>query len=306
MNVNVRYNLSMVRCINTGLSVCKAWCTFENGVMRLHHQHKDRGQHRECVKYKRLKYTDDMTIPRYNLYSDALKKLKKLIERQPGVDAAVIHIKRRRSYGELNHMMKDDTNKRLHETTDSKYRVKKYYNYMLLDPRGIDVLNPSFDKFLSSIFYIGKGEGNRCYEHFKSTLTNIETMIAGSRKIERIKNIWRIGSPVIVYQGFTRSYWFEAGAREGAMTAAINVFNLCAGRREWMNRSDSISDYDMQLLGAHLIYEMYQTLRNEVLRIPIHTMQVTIQRANAMFPTHAVPLEAIDIAYNLQNINIGD
>ena len=69
-----------------------------------------------------------------------------------------------------------------------------------------------FQRFLDSIFYIGKESNRRPYEHFAETEQDRQ-----SAKHDRIRSIWSKDKGVILLQSFRKAYSHAAYARESIM-----------------------------------------------------------------------------------------
>lgn len=115
--------------------------------------------------------------------------------------------------------------------------TKSSFNYLLLDPQ-ITINLPERSKmltqsdtwniFLSSIFYIGKGKCSRPLDHLYQTMKANVNKLNGAvnKKIGHILNIWQNKLGVICLQVFNNCIAVDAYTREAAMISAINVRNL--------------------------------------------------------------------------------
>nr|XP_040566439.1 uncharacterized protein LOC121116262 [Lepeophtheirus salmonis] len=115
--------------------------------------------------------------------------------------------------------------------------LKSSFNYLLLDSRITQNLpfrtirlgdQVSWNIFLKSVFYIGKGTRSRPLHHLLAALMNNSSKSnkAGSSKIAIIKEIWKSGNGVVNLQVFNNSIAVEALTRESSMIQALGVENL--------------------------------------------------------------------------------
>lgn len=115
-------------------------------------------------------------------------------------------------------------------------RNKYYFTYLLIDPRvtqripGEDL---SFEKFIQSIFYVGKGQGKRPLMHlyeaalFERNLKNRNVNnICKNEKISKILEIWGQNYGVVSLHCFHNISSDEALARESMMIEALGLSNL--------------------------------------------------------------------------------
>ena len=105
--------------------------------------------------------------------------------------------------------------KEFHSHFDKTNCSKQFFTYLLLDPRitlnlveqakhGIELDRRLFRQFVQSIFYIGKGQGNRPFMHlYEAALLNTTTSSYNEKKkklnskLQRILQIWNDGYGVI-------------------------------------------------------------------------------------------------------------
>ena len=84
-----------------------------------------------------------------------------------------------------------------------------------------------FQKFVSSIFYIGKGKQTRSYEHLyeaiKIRARPQMALLKISRKVKKILDIWNDSHGVISLHVFQNSLPVEAYCREAAMIESIGT-----------------------------------------------------------------------------------
>lgn len=114
-----------------------------------------------------------------------------------------------------------------------------YYVYALRDPRD------------GAIFYVGKGKGDRVYQHAKHARVVRADQPKSQLKVERIVAIHRAERDVgveIVRHGLTEEEAFEveAGVIDALSLMGINLTNAIAGQhvqRGWRPLEDLVSEY---------------------------------------------------------------
>jgi hypothetical protein len=75
-----------------------------------------------------------------------------------------------------------------------------FYVYLLIDPRD------------ESVFYVGKGTGNRCFAHLEEARRMLADTVAGYEKLARIREIESTGAAVkihILRHGLSESVAFH-------------------------------------------------------------------------------------------------
>lgn len=130
------------------------------------------------------------------------------------------------------------------------------YVYALADPRGDGTLK-------DRIFYIGKGNGNRCFDHAKMMMDG-EPLNEGEHKLAKIREILSAGNDVevhIVRHGLTDP---EAHALETALIPLLGDTNKVAGHGDrgfWLteNQIKEIHDRpiergDIDLLRRNVLF----------------------------------------------------
>ncbi|XP_032806073.1 uncharacterized protein LOC116940400 isoform X1 [Petromyzon marinus] len=118
--------------------------------------------------------------------------------------------------------------------------IKNCFNYLLLDPRS-KLMDPGeggeqggeqFRIFVSSIFYIGKGSGNRPFHHLQEAMAHLHSPhIQPSQKVARVLSVWEAGRGVIYIPCFHSSTSAESLTRESCIIDALGVGSLCNERR---------------------------------------------------------------------------
>ncbi|KAK3907109.1 Ankyrin repeat and LEM domain-containing protein 1 [Frankliniella fusca] len=144
--------------------------------------------------------------------------------------------------------------------------AKSSFNYLLLDPRLSNNLPAkviahdlgTWQQFVSSIFYIGKGKRTRPYAHLyqavhlwkKGDIDN-----GSNSKIQRILEIWKGGHGVVCLHIFQNIIPVEAFTREAAMIDAMginNLVNLKSG--EYYGPASTWRIRQKRQLGVFLLY----------------------------------------------------
>ncbi|XP_044731103.1 uncharacterized protein LOC123294090 [Chrysoperla carnea] len=154
--------------------------------------------------------------------------------------------------------------------------TKSFYTYLLLDPRitlNLPFRASTMDQtdrwktFITSIFYVGKGKGDRMYAHLFEASKAWNTQESNKKlsgKIQQIKDIWKAQKGVICLRIFENILSEEAYTREAVMIQAIgvnNLQNLQAGEYH-----GSVKKWDIKdkcLLGVYLLYKAMQKFLNE-------------------------------------------
>ena len=105
--------------------------------------------------------------------------------------------------------------------------MKSYFNYLLIDPRGISPQTSihidmnRFDEFVKGIFYVGKGHGRRPFKHLEDAAANIRGAAS-----DRVSEIWNMGYGVVSLHCFHNISSQEALTRESLMIKTIGLQNL--------------------------------------------------------------------------------
>lgn len=179
---------------------------------------------------------------------------------------------------------------------------KQFFNYLLLDPRITQDLvkrsleenpqlisqlnspqkvgNPStgseatgqfnhfnlalFKLFVLSIFYIGKGQGNRPYSHLydAAKLSRLRSgKTSNIKKLNKIQEIWAADKGVISLHAFHNVSSVEALTRECFMIDAIGI-KLLTNIQIGQNRIKNLrwTQYKKDVMGAYLLYKAYNLL----------------------------------------------
>lgn len=134
----------------------------------------------------------------------------------------------------------------------------EYYVYGLIDPR------------TNKIFYIGKGKGNRVFEHEKESLSNPNSEKLKLTKISEIKETGEQVRKIIINSNLTEA---EAFAAEASL---INIFNylenteltnILAGHHS--SKAMSVEEYE-ELNGAQELKEA--DIHHKILVIKINKL----------------------------------
>ncbi|EFX69142.1 hypothetical protein DAPPUDRAFT_62611, partial [Daphnia pulex] len=153
-------------------------------------------------------------------------------------------------------------------------RAKKSFIYLLLDPSFTQNLQHDetldqkklFKRFLSSIFYIGKGKHTRPYEHLiEAKAIQLKSRLEGaSKKVEKILDIWKNGDGVISIEVFKNSLPVVAFNREAAMIEAIGLSNITNIKRgQFYGSCKSWSNSDKRRWGCLLLFKAFHIFLHE-------------------------------------------
>ncbi|KAL7072418.1 hypothetical protein ACQ4LE_008963 [Meloidogyne hapla] len=147
----------------------------------------------------------------------------------PAIQKMILNIER----GNAGHKVgqSEELLLRNHFTQSTPKQEVSFFCYLLIDPsRLTQPENLSFRRFLSSIFYVGKGKRSRPLQHLvdASKCRNFARTRPTQRteKLKRILRLWDRGEGVISMNLFHNIHSAEAFIREGAMIEAIGMSNL--------------------------------------------------------------------------------
>uniref|UniRef100_A0A183BKB7 LEM domain-containing protein n=1 Tax=Globodera pallida TaxID=36090 RepID=A0A183BKB7_GLOPA len=160
-----------------------------------------------------------------------------------------------------------------------------FFCYLLIDP---SVLRPSaaspsssevvppLRRFLSAVFYVGKGKRSRPLQHLvqASKCRDFATAKPSeqSEKLKRILTLWDRGEGVISQQLFCNIHSAEAHVREGAMIDAIGVDNLTnIVRGSFPGLAARWSRTQIAEFGAFLLREAHAIFKHERCRPILET-----------------------------------
>ncbi|CAM9396587.1 unnamed protein product [Lampetra fluviatilis] len=115
--------------------------------------------------------------------------------------------------------------------------IKNCFNYLLLDPRklmapsgGGEQGGEQFRIFVSSIFYVGKGSGNRPFHHLQEAMAHLHSPhIQPSQKVARVLSVWEAGRGVINIPCFHSSTSAESLTRESCIIDALGAKAIARG-----------------------------------------------------------------------------
>lgn len=160
-----------------------------------------------------------------------------------------------------------------------KYRgglSKSSFCYLLLDPRLTQDLPRSdagskieerWQRFLTAIFYVGKGKAARpaahLYDAFNVWSKGEKKEI--SRKIGRILEIWQSGQGVVCLHVFHHTMAEEACSREACMIEALGTQHLtnCVHGTYYGSALTAMNHQHRKSLGKFLLYRAMQILMHE-------------------------------------------
>lgn len=172
-----------------------------------------------------------------------------------------------------------------YENSSNKSK-QTHFIYLLIDPNIsqnlparanliLDPFNPTsladllidiklFSSFILSIFYVGKGQSNRAYQHFYDAFnakrnTNNKRVVKLSAKIEKIHSIWSTNRGPVSLHCFTGISSEEAFARESLIIEALSLTNLTnqiSGRQCEV----SLNKRQRSILGTYLLFKAFVIL----------------------------------------------
>lgn len=193
-----------------------------------------------------------------------------------------------------------DLEKEFIRTSGSKpyHGPKQYFNYILIDPRITknlpdqaleasdsdtsrlaspdgQILKPKhvmgkvnrkfnpdlFTKFIEGIFYIGKGQKKRDFDHLYDALADRESIT--HRKIETIRSIWDDGYGVVSLHMFHNITDKESLTREALMIETMGLGNLTNLLHGTIQFRLGWNEHQRKLLGALLLFRAYTQHLNE-------------------------------------------
>ncbi|XP_017878261.1 uncharacterized protein LOC108623914 [Ceratina calcarata] len=146
---------------------------------------------------------------------------------------------------------------------------KTCFNYLLLDPRVTKDLpcctekltsSSIWSRFISAIFYVGKGTRNRPYSHLKDAFdTWVSHRNPENAKIRHILNIWNDGYGVICLHMFQNSIPVEAYTREAAIIDALGMQQLKNCRSgDYYGITATWNKEEKRCFGRYLLYQAMQ------------------------------------------------
>jgi hypothetical protein len=167
------------------------------------------------------------------------------------------------------------------EKGKKRERGKKFYNYLLIDPRRMMALRLLNEEYLSNnpfllthfgpkVFYVGKGCSNRAYSHLKEARRHERKKTRSeSRKVNTIRAIWRSGdirdrdiwrSGVVVLRLNQNLSNDEALVREGLIMHALRRSMGLTNIQHPIFRKHLIhwADEDKSMVGTYLVWKAIQ------------------------------------------------
>lgn len=166
--------------------------------------------------------------------------------------------------------------------------LKKSFVYILIDPiisenlpgnaRNLEPLE-AWRRFISSIFYVGKGTSSRPYSHLydaikmyqqrlgnskSSTDSPCKKNVKESEKLNRINAIWKAEKGVICLNVFHNIMGLEAYSREACIIEAIGLDNLTNLKRgEYHGLTKTWFMREKKQLGTVLLYKAFKIYLSE-------------------------------------------
>lgn len=152
---------------------------------------------------------------------------------------------------------------------------KTSFVYLLLDPRVTENLpiyhaqltKPEvWRKFLSSIFYVGKGKRSRPYQHLYEAIkiysngsSQHATKTSESKKVAKIIDIWKDNYGVICLHTFHNILPAEAFTREACLIEALGIENLTNMKKgEYYGTATCYTMRQKRQMGIALLYRALQ------------------------------------------------
>lgn len=165
--------------------------------------------------------------------------------------------------------------------------LKKSFVYILIDPiisenlpgnaKNLEPLE-AWQRFIRSIFYIGKGTSSRPYSHLYDAIKMYQQRIVNSEfssdsprkkiketeKLKRIDNIWKAGKGVICLNVFHNITGLEAFSREASIIEAIGLDSLTNLKRgEYHGIVKTWPMRDKKQLGTVLLFKSFKIYLSE-------------------------------------------
>lgn len=120
-----------------------------------------------------------------------------------------------------------------------------------------------FYQFITSIFYVGKGQANRPYQHFIDAHREKKQMDNNSKpitaKTKRIWSIWEQGLGPIFVTFFTGISDDEAFTREALIIETISLYNLTNRIYGTYRCKMNLNRRQKSLLGTYLLFKFFIT-----------------------------------------------
>lgn len=148
--------------------------------------------------------------------------------------------------------------------------AKTSFVYLLLDPRVSDNLSVCYtqmekskvwEKFLKSIFYVGKGKRSRPYQHlydaikFFTNRTRVKFQNIESKKLSRIVDIWKENYGVVCLHIFHNIMPCEAFSREAAIIETMGLESLTNAKKgEFYGAATCFTMRQKRQMGIALLY----------------------------------------------------
>ncbi|XP_065349294.1 uncharacterized protein LOC135945483 isoform X2 [Cloeon dipterum] len=151
---------------------------------------------------------------------------------------------------------------------------KDCYTYLLLDPRVINEIKwedatpgKKWSTFIRSIFYVGKGQNLRPYDHLQdaykllTTAKYVESRIKNAgKKIQRILQIWSEGEGVIIFKAFQLMISAEAHTREAVIINTLGLPSLC-NKNHGTYYNEKVRDLDRDRKSSFGKYLLLQAMK---------------------------------------------
>ncbi|XP_065331645.1 ankyrin repeat and LEM domain-containing protein 1-like [Cloeon dipterum] len=163
-----------------------------------------------------------------------------------------------------------------------------FYTYLLLDPKVINEIpywndnttshNNKWNTFVRSIFYVGKGQGSRPYDHLQEAKDLLKTYDEVrktnkkmGKKIQRIWQIWSEGSGVMIFKAFESIKSVEACTREAVIIETLGKQCLCNEKNgtNYGKKVPELNKYEKSRFGKYLLLQAMRKFLNKYEEIQV-------------------------------------
>ena len=145
------------------------------------------------------------------------------------------------------------------------------YIYVLCKEFICNGVIPTFREWISHVFYVGKGMGNRCFSHLETARDTMHGDDMEGEKAKEIIGSWVSGMGIHIVSGYHCSTHMEGFNREASVIKCIGLENLTNKVRGYHN--DGVLGWDQGKIhnyGFLILYTLYQRTINEGLNCIYH------------------------------------